>query len=77
MAAAVETPSVVVFGSSNINNWRPWTDAPNRIVYQKMVCQPCAGHFCAEFDKPKCIRRVSVSQVTDAVEKVLAESAGR
>src|SRR3712207_5845277 len=26
IAAAVNTPVVVVFGSSNINNWRPWTN---------------------------------------------------
>lgn len=77
VAAAVRTPSVVVFGSSNINNWRPWTDAPNRIVYEKMVCQPCAGHFCAQFDKPECIRRVTVPQVLEAAEKVLAESERR
>ena len=29
IAAAVNTPSVVVFGSSNRDHWRPWTDAPN------------------------------------------------
>ncbi|MEO7673564.1 MAG: glycosyltransferase family 9 protein, partial [Pyrinomonadaceae bacterium] len=28
IAAAVQTPSVVIFGSSNRDHWRPWTDAP-------------------------------------------------
>jgi predicted lipopolysaccharide heptosyltransferase III len=74
IAAAVNTPSVVVFGSSNINNWRPWTDAPNEIVYEKMLCQPCAGHFCAEFGKAECVRRIPVSKVVEAAEKVLAEA---
>ncbi len=74
IAAAVETPSVVIFGSSNINHWRPWTDAPNEIVYKKMPCQPCAGYFCKEFDEPECIKRVFVENVIDAVEKVLRES---
>jgi len=77
IAAAVQTPSVVVFGSSNINHWRPWTDAPNEIVYEKMPCQPCAGYFCKEFDAPECIRRVTVSQVIRAAERVLAEAAGQ
>ena len=72
IAAAVETPSVVIFGSSNINNWRPWTNAPNVIVYEKMPCQPCAGYFCKEFSEPECIKRVSVKSVIKAVEKVLA-----
>ena len=71
IAAAVETPSVVIFGSSNINHWRPWTNAPHEIVYEKMPCQPCAGYFCKEFGEPECIKRVSVENVIAAIEKVL------
>lgn len=71
IAAAVQTPSVVIFGSSNINHWRPWTDAPNEIVYEKLACQPCAGYFCKEFDAPKCILSVRTESVIEAIEKVL------
>ncbi len=71
IAAAVQTPSVVVFGSSNINHWRPWTDTPNEIVYEKLPCQPCAGYFCKEFDAPKCILNVRTESVIEAIEKVL------
>ena len=77
IAAAVQTPGVVIFGSSNITHWRPWTDAPSEIVYENLPCQPCAGHFCAEFDTPQCIRRVTVSKVLEAAEKILAEAAGK
>jgi lipopolysaccharide heptosyltransferase II len=73
IAAAVGTPSVVVFGSSNINHWRPWTDAPNEIVYEKFSCQPCAGYFCKEFDKPKCILSIKTESVIEAIEKLLSE----
>ena len=76
IAAAVETPSVVIFGSSNINHWRPWTNALNEIVYEKMPCQPCAGYFCKEFDEPECIKRISVESVVQAIEKVLADVQG-
>jgi lipopolysaccharide heptosyltransferase II len=71
IAAAVQTPSVVIFGSSNINHWRPWTNAPNEIVFERMPCQPCAGYFCKEFCEPECIRRVSVGNVIEAVEKII------
>jgi heptosyltransferase-2/heptosyltransferase-3 len=71
IAAAVKTPSVVIFGSSNINHWRPWTDASNEIVFDKMPCQPCAGYLCKEFGVPECIKRVSVENVTKAIEKIL------
>ncbi len=73
IAAAVNTPSVVVFGSSNINHWRPWTAAPHEIVYEKLPCQPCAGYFCKEFDAPKCILSVKVENVIGAIEKVLVD----
>jgi len=32
IAAAVGKPCVVIFGSSNIDHWRPYTDAPNEVV---------------------------------------------
>jgi len=70
IAAAVNTPSVVIFGSSNINHWRPWTDAPNEIVHENLPCQPCAGYFCKEFEQPECIKRVSVENVIAAIKKL-------
>ena len=73
IAAAVKTPSVVIFGSSNRTHWRPWTDAPNEIVYENLPCQPCAGHFCKEFDAPKCILSVKTESVIEAIEKVLVD----
>lgn len=74
IAAAVGTPTVVVFGSSNRNHWRPWTDAPNEIVFEPLPCQPCPGRICAEFGDPKCILSVSPSAVFTALTRVLAAS---
>lgn len=74
IAAAVQTPSVVIFGSSNAAHWHPWTDAPNEVVREEMPCAPCHGYFCAEFEKPECIRRVTVERVTEAIEKVTSMS---
>jgi predicted lipopolysaccharide heptosyltransferase III len=75
IAAAVRTPSVVIFGSSNVTHWRPWTDAPAEVVREEMPCAPCPGYTCAEFEQPECIRRVPVERVIAALEKVLRESA--
>jgi lipopolysaccharide heptosyltransferase II len=71
IAAAVGTPSVVIFGSSNRDHWRPWTDAPNEIVYNEFPCQPCPGHECAVFGEPKCILSVEPPVVFDAIDRVL------
>ncbi len=71
IAAAVQTPTVVVFGSSNRDHWRPWTDAPNEIVFSSLPCQPCPGHECLEFGEPRCIREVRPEAVIAAIERVL------
>jgi len=72
IAAAVGTPSVVVFGSSNIAHWRPWNTAPAEVVFEEMPCQPCHGYFCAQFAQPECIVRVPVTRVTAALDRLLS-----
>jgi predicted lipopolysaccharide heptosyltransferase III len=71
IAAAVGTPSVVVFGSSNIAHWRPWNRAAAEVVFEEMACQPCHGYFCEKFAEPECILRVPVTRVLAAIERCL------
>jgi len=71
IAAAVGTPAVVIFGSSNIAHWHPWNSAPAEVVFEEMPCQPCHGYFCEKFDQPECILRVPVTRVIAAVERLL------
>ncbi len=72
IAAAVSTPTVVVFGSSNRGHWRPWTDAPNEIVYEEFACQPCPGYRCEVYGEPKCILSVRPDAVIAAVCRLLS-----
>ncbi len=71
IAAAVQTPTVVIFGSSNRNHWCPWTDAPNEIVFEEFGCQPCPGYECAEFGEPRCILSVPTNAVIKAIKNVM------
>ena len=71
IAAAVGTPSVVVFGSSNIAHWRPWNRARAEVVFEALPCQPCHGYFCEKFPQPECILRVPVTAVAAAIERCL------
>ena len=71
IVAAVKTPCVVIFGSSNTAHWRPWNTAPAEVVLEKMPCQPCHGYFCEKFPQPECILRVPVERVTGAIERLL------
>jgi predicted lipopolysaccharide heptosyltransferase III len=75
VAAAVGTPAVVIFGSSNRDHWRPWTDAPNEIVFNPFECQPCPGYECAVFGEPRCILSVTADQVIAAVDRVVKDVA--
>jgi lipopolysaccharide heptosyltransferase II len=71
IAAAVGTPSVVIFGSSNRVHWQPWARASAEVVFEDMPCQPCHGYFCEKFDQPECIVRVPVEKVSAAIDRVL------
>jgi predicted lipopolysaccharide heptosyltransferase III len=71
VAAAAGAPCVVIFGSSNVAHWRPWTRNPNEVVREEMPCQPCHGYFCAEFEKPECILRIPVERVVAAIDRIL------
>lgn len=71
IAAAVNAPSVIIFGSSSVARWHPWTRAAYEVVREAMPCAPCPGYTCGQFDAPECIRRVSVERVTAAIERVL------
>lgn len=73
MAAAVGTPAVVIFGSSNVDHWAPWATGPSTTVLEEMDCQPCHGYFCEKFSAPECIKRVPVQRVIAAIERVLSE----
>jgi heptosyltransferase-3 len=73
IAAAAGAPCLVIFGSSNVLHWRPWTTQPNEVVREEMPCQPCHGYFCAEFEKPECILRVPVERVVGAIDRILKQ----
>jgi lipopolysaccharide heptosyltransferase II len=72
IAAAVGTPSVVVFGSSNRAHWSPWNRERAEVVFEEMPCQPCHGYFCEKFAQPECILRVPVERVVAAIDRVLS-----
>ena len=77
IAAAMKVPTVVVFGSSNRDHWRPWvpgSDVPHEIVFEEFHCQPCPGHECKEFGDAPCIRNIAPEKVFAAIDRVLAAS---
>jgi ADP-heptose:LPS heptosyltransferase len=74
VAAAVGTPVVVVFGSSNVAHWRPWTAGPAEVVQSAVACAPCPGDPCRGPEQLACIRDVKEPAVLEAVDRVLKRS---
>jgi predicted lipopolysaccharide heptosyltransferase III len=70
IASAVKVPSVVIFGSSNVDHWRPWTSVAAEVVREELECQPCHGYFCEKFERPECIAQVPVERVMAALDRV-------
>jgi ADP-heptose:LPS heptosyltransferase len=73
LAAAVGTPTVAVWGSSDSGRWHPW-QVPHRVVQNPFDCNPCAGYRCHVAETPLCVESVKVDQVRDAVWSLAAET---
>jgi ADP-heptose:LPS heptosyltransferase len=71
LAAAVRTPVVAVWGSSDSRRWRPW-GTEYRVVQNPFECNPCPGYRCLVADSPLCVESVTVTQVNAAAEELLA-----
>lgn len=73
LATATGRPVVAIFGSSSSVHWRPWRVA-HRVVQNDFPCNPCPGDRCYAFAEPRCILSVTLEQVQQACEALLAET---
>lgn len=84
LAAALDRPLVVIFGSSNASIWKPWqgsspgderaqSNAAFRVVQNPYDCNPCPGDRCYRFERPECILSVTLDQVRAAVDTVMKQ----
>src|SRR5207244_8590286 len=70
LSAAVGTPVVAIWGSSDSRRWRPWA-TNHRVVQNPFECNPCPGYRCLVAESPLCIESVTVEQVNAAVDELL------
>jgi heptosyltransferase III len=69
IAAAVQTPLVVLFGPASSERWRPW-GSPADVVQNHFPCNPCSMYTCEAFAEPECIRSISVEKVMNAIDRI-------
>jgi len=77
MAAAMGTPTVVLFGPSGDQEWGPW-QVPHRILVSRAhPCRPCGSDGCNHSKISECLTTLSVEEVLAACEALLKEIGDR
>ena len=69
VAAALNTPLVAIFGSTNSTTTSPYSDT-SRVVRVPIECSPCMQPVCP-LGHMNCMKRVSVAMVFDTLKGLL------
>jgi lipopolysaccharide heptosyltransferase III len=70
LAAAVGTPTVVLFGPSGPYNWRPWGEG-HMVLTKNFDCQPCGRDGCDGTKISRCLTAITPAEVLAAVDRQL------
>jgi ADP-heptose:LPS heptosyltransferase len=80
LGAAMGAPTVGIFGSASPRRWAPVGPHATSVCASGVPCSPCAETYllrdpidCANPDRMRCLREVSVEMVLDAVRRVVSE----
>ncbi len=74
VAAAVGTPTVGIFGSSEPTVWFPYeNEGPYRAAYIDVECRPCHQHVCP-LGHTRCLNELSSAAVAGLVRDVTARA---
>jgi ADP-heptose:LPS heptosyltransferase len=73
LAYGAGTPTVSLFGPGNLRKWAP-PDSRHIAVWKEMACSPCTqlGHTPSCSHSIACMEKITVRDVTSAIERVLA-----
>ena len=72
IAAAMQTPTVALFGPSGELEWGPWK-VPHRVVVSgEHACRPCGNDGCGGGKVSECLSRLPLDAVLSAVDSLLA-----
>ena len=74
VAAAMQTPTVALFGPSGELEWRPWQVAHFVIASDHHPCRPCGIDGCGGGKVSECLTTLPVEPVLEAVNDLLRDS---
>lgn len=66
LAAALNTPSVALFGPTHDQVWHPWM-APHQVLTSDYPCRPCGLKGCGNGMLSECIQAVEPTTVVQAI----------
>jgi heptosyltransferase-3 len=72
LAAAMGTPTVVLFGPSGESEWGPW-NVERRVVTTTHTCRPCGLDGCGGGKVSECLTLLPVDAVHAAARELLAD----
>ncbi len=76
LAAALERPTVVVFGSTD-PGWTAPRGAAVRVLVDPPACAPCFRPHCAIVERYRCLRAIPAEAATRALLEAAAGGSGR
>ena len=71
IAAAVQTPVVVLFGPSGDLEWGPW-QAKSRVITSDHACRPCGQDGCGGGKVSECLTDIPMEAVLAAVQEMIS-----
>jgi heptosyltransferase-3 len=74
IAAAMGTPTVVLFGPSGELEWGPWRVPARVITSGAHPCRPCGIDGCGGGKVSECLTTLPVQRVLDGLRSLLAET---
>ncbi len=72
IAAAVETPTVIIYGPSSWKEWAP-PGKNHRIILPDMDCAPCHQKGCNGSGRSLCLEKINAEQVKKVVRNALED----
>ncbi|MBI3545261.1 MAG: putative lipopolysaccharide heptosyltransferase III [Gammaproteobacteria bacterium] len=71
MAAAMQTPTVVLFGPSGDLEWGPW-QVKARVLTSAHSCRPCGQDGCGNSKVSECLTTLPVDKVLNAINELIS-----
>ncbi|MEW6353207.1 MAG: putative lipopolysaccharide heptosyltransferase III [Pseudomonadota bacterium] len=71
IAAAMQTPTVALFGPSGDQEWGPW-QVRHKVIAENYSCRPCGLDGCGGGKVSECLTTIPVARVFDAVKEIAA-----